>query len=163
MLTACQSGTERVRSVQLPAPVADKKAVLVAWDVEHIATVKRAEFDFSAQFCQNTVRGGVVTPAPVVKTLIVSQIDGQDVSRETAHWMSPGEHVLDYKVMDNGVLEKQGQLRFEIKKGRQYFLQAQLYDYEQIKMEACRGHFYRLLDNDGLTQYPVCNQQVSTK
>ena len=164
LLSGCQGGSTAIKQVQSPGSPTAQASILVAWDVEHVSNVKKAEFDFSAQFCENTVRGGGVTVKAPVKTLLVSKIDGQDVDNETARWMSVGEHVIDYKVLnENSVVEKQGQVKFALSKGRQYFLQSQFYDFDQVKMESCQGSYYRLQDNEGLTDYPVCDNQVSLK
>jgi len=164
LLAGCQGGSTALKQVQSPGLRTAQAPILVAWDVEQVSNVKKAEFDFSAQFCENTVRGGGVIVKAPVKTLLVSKIDGQDTHNETARWMSVGDHVINYKVLnENGVMEKQGQVKFALAKGRQYFLQSQFYNFDQIKMESCQGSYYRLLDNEGLTDYPVCDNQVSLK
>lgn len=158
-LSGCES--QAVRPVASVKPV-DSNRVFVAWQADQVSDIRQA-FDYDALYCRGTVRQTATPPKPVPVSMRILRINQQDVSQQGGVWLKPGTYKLDYQLIRNGESKafRQGQLKGELKKGALYFIQSAYFDYKKIKLEKCKGRYYRLKDNTGVTDYPVCDGRVT--
>jgi len=158
ILSAC--GNQAVRPIPVSQPVANK--VFVAWQASQVADIRQA-FDFDDLYCRGTVRRAASPPEPVPMAIKILRINQQDVSQQGGIWLKPGAYKLEYQIFRQGENKAvfQGQLQGELNQGARYFIQAAYFDYKKITLERCVGQYYRLKDNSGVTDYPMCDGRAT--
>ena len=157
LLSGC--GDQAVRAATTVQ--ADANKVFIAWNPETVTDIRQA-FDYDDLYCRGTVRQYAPPPKPVPLSIKVLRINQQDVSQQNGIWLKPGSFQLEYQVFKPGQSKaiKQGLLQGKLSRGALYYVQAAYFDYRKVKLEKCIGRYYRLKDNTGITDYPVCDGQA---